>query len=134
MKIHIGMAALVVVGLCGAAAGQQEQEDASRPGQVHVEPSTLHCVSVRWPVTGDRNRNAVIEVQYRRRGQRQWRKGYPLVRTMPSPYPETRSAEYTVAGGWMFAGSVVDLRPDTAYEVKLRLRDPDGGGAERTLA
>lgn len=132
MKRRLGMAAAwAVAGLCGAAMGQQE--NASRPGEVHVEPPTLHCVSVRWPVTGDRNRNAVVEVQYRKRGRRQWKQGYPLFRTMPSPQPETRSKEHTVAGGWMFAGSIVDLTPDTAYEVKLRLRDPDGAAAEKTL-
>jgi hypothetical protein len=35
----------------------------------------------------------------------------------------------------MFAGSVLDLEPDAAYEVRFRLTDPDGvrGMAERTL-
>ncbi len=29
-------------------------------------------------------------------------------------------------GGWLFAGSVLLLRPGTAYELRLSLRDPDG--------
>ena len=125
-------AAWMVAGLCGAAMGQQE--NASKGGKVHVEPSTLHCVSFRWPVTGDQNENAAIEVQYRKRGDGQWKQGYPLFRTRPNPHPENRSKVHTIAGGWMFAGSVVDLQPDTAYEVKLRLQDPDGGGGEETLS
>ena len=34
---------------------------------------------------------------------------------------------------WLFAGSVVLLQPDTEYELKLSLSDPDGGAAERLL-
>src|SRR5690606_18062196 len=33
----------------------------------------------------------------------------------------------------LFAGSIVDLDPDTAYEVRLSLHDPDGGSLTRTL-
>ena len=36
-------------------------------------------------------------------------------------------------GGWLFAGSIVELAPDAEYEVRLTLRDPDGGDAERLL-
>jgi len=124
--------ALAIAGLCAAAEGPQQE--ASRPGKVHLEPSTLHCVSVRWPIVGDRNRNAAVEVRYRQSGTAAWRRGYPLFRTLPNPHPENRSKVHTVPGGWMFAGSVVGLKPDTAYELKLALRDPDGGPAERTLA
>jgi hypothetical protein len=33
----------------------------------------------------------------------------------------------------MFAGSVVGLKPNTAYEVRLLLTDPDGGNAEKRV-
>ena len=36
-------------------------------------------------------------------------------------------------GQTLFAGSIFNLREDTEYEVKLVLRDPDGGDVERTL-
>ena len=32
----------------------------------------------------------------------------------------------------MFAGSILDLEEDTAYDVRLTLSDPDGGAAVRT--
>jgi hypothetical protein len=35
--------------------------------------------------------------------------------------------------GWLFAGSLLLLKPDTAYELRLRLVDPDGDRAERVL-
>ena len=33
----------------------------------------------------------------------------------------------------LFAGSILDLEPGTEYEVKLTLKDPDGGNAEKIL-
>ena len=35
--------------------------------------------------------------------------------------------------GWLFAGSVLLLDPGTSYELRLTLKDPDGGSAARTL-
>ena len=35
--------------------------------------------------------------------------------------------------GWLFAGSVLLLEPGTAYELRLTLKDPDGGSATRSL-
>jgi hypothetical protein len=104
-------------------------EDASVPGEVAPEPSTLRSLSVRWPVRGDANANAGVAVEYRRSGEAQWRPAYPLFR----PHPEHQSPPLRVDGGWLFAGSIVDLTPDTEYEVRLTLRDPDGGGVERVL-
>src|SRR5688572_30248630 len=102
----------------------------SEPGDARPEPPTLHALGVRWPVRGDANANAVIRVQYRPAGEATWREAWPLVRTDPTRV----SSANRVADGWLFAGSIVDLTPDTAYEVRLALDDPDGGSAERTLA
>jgi hypothetical protein len=103
--------------------------NASRPGEPVAEPATFHSLGVRWPVQGDANADAAIDVRYRRRGETAWRQGLPLFRTDP----ESVSEENQVAGGWLFAGSIVDLVPDTEYEVALTLTDPDGGGMQRTL-
>jgi hypothetical protein len=80
-------------------------------------------LAVRWPIKGDANANAAIAVEYRGPGEARWRQGYPLFRTLPSKV----SPENVVPGGWLFAGSIVDLSPDTEYLVRLRLEDPDGG-------
>lgn len=103
--------------------------NAARPGDVLPEPATLHSLAVRWPVVGDANANASIAVDYREEGVGAWRAGYPLFRTLPSRVSE----ENVVPGGWLFAGSIVDLVPGTEYEVRLRLADPDGGGRTETL-
>ena len=126
--------ATVLVAAASASAGQDvPKPEASRPGEVAPELPTLRCLAVRWPILGDANRNAAVEVGYRKAGETKWRRGYPLLRCLPDPHPGNRTPLVRVRGGWMFAGSIVDLRPQTAYEVRLRLTDPDGGGAERTL-
>jgi len=78
-QFHPRLAAAAALGL--ATAGRAE--DRSHPLGIHVEPSTLHCLGVRWPIKGDRNKNAVIEVRFRGTGEREWKKGYPLSRTLP---------------------------------------------------
>ena len=102
---------------------------ASRPDESVAEPATFHSLGVRWAVRGDANSDAVIEVRYRRSAETAWREGLPLVRTDPGSV----SDENRVSGGWLFAGSIVDLAPDTEYEVLLTLTDPDGGSTQRTL-
>src|SRR5580704_5216748 len=104
-------------------------DNASRPAEPVTEPSTFHPLGVRWPVRGDANADAVIGVRYHRRGESAWREAMPLFRTNP----EAVSSENRVTGGWLFAGSIVDLAPDTEYDVRLALSDPDGGSTERTL-
>jgi hypothetical protein len=111
-------------------AGAQPARDAAVPGAIVAEPSTPTAVALRWPVEGDANTNAVVAVSYRKRGAPAWSDGYPLFRT----YNDRVSPDNAVPGGHLFAGSVVDLEPDTEYEVRLALRDPDGGSAERVVA
>jgi hypothetical protein len=116
---------------CGARAPSRPggADDISQPGEPVAEPSTFHSLGIRWPVRGDANADALTGVQYRRRGDAAWQAALPLFRTNPAAV----SDENRVAKGWLFAGSIVDLQPDTEYEVALTLTDPDGGGAQRML-
>ncbi len=122
------------------APGGHAAQDASAPGEVQQEPSTLHCLAVRWPVKGDDNANAAIGVQFRKAGDAAWRQGFPLFRTIRSATRDQRGQwsfngipADRLPGGWIFAGSIVDLTPETEYEVKLALKDPDGGDTEKAL-
>jgi hypothetical protein len=110
-----------------AASGSPD--NATRPGEPVAEPATFHSLGVRWPVRGDANVNAVVGVHFRPKGETAWREALALFRTDPTSVP----AEIRVGNGWLFAGSIVDLVPDTEYEVALTLFDPDGGGVQRTL-
>jgi len=116
--------------LLGATQAAICQENAARPGKLVEECPTLKCLGVRWYIAGDSNRNARIEVDYRKAGPQEWKKGLDLFRV------ETRAIRKPnrpPAGQTMFAGSVFDLEEDTAYDVKLTLKDPDGGDAERII-
>lgn len=130
--------ALAMIALTLPACGSTEMvraeptspaDSVSHPGEPMAEPATVHSLGVRWAVRGDANGNAVITVRYRRRAETDWHAALPLFRTDP----ESVSEDNRVPGGWLFAGSIVDLEPDTEYEVGLALTDPDGGGVQRTL-
>ncbi|HEX9747676.1 MAG TPA: hypothetical protein VGB86_04645 [Methylomirabilota bacterium] len=123
--------AAVTLGACAGAraTGVGSAVNASEAGEPVAEPATFHSLGIRWAVRGDANADALIGVRYRPRAETRWREALPLFRTDP----ESVSRENRVKGGWLFAGSIVDLAPDTEYEVALALTDPDGGGGQRTL-
>lgn len=93
-------------------------------GAVIVEPPTLISLGFEWPIAGDTNRNATASLDYRKTGETVWKPGLPLLRIGGE---EIKSgASFNVTTPPMFAGSVFDLSPDTAYDVRLTLSDPDG--------
>jgi len=118
--------------------------DAVTPGAFTVERPTLLSLGFEWRVSGDDNKNAVVAVFYRKTGETKWRKGLPMLRldgeqVMGSKARNTRygpqtvsSFDYTAPN--MFAGSVLNLEPDTEYECRFVMSDPDGvnGTAEQT--
>jgi hypothetical protein len=109
-------------------------DDVVTPGQFVVEPPTLICLGFEWHISGDDNRNAKVEVSYRKTGETAWREALPLLRIggekvfNPDVY-----LDYTVPE--MFAGSILDLEPDSEYECRLTVHDPDGvqGEAVKTV-
>ncbi len=108
--------------------------NATTAGELIVEPPTLLAIGVDWRISGDENRNAKVEMVYRRKGEATWHKALPLLRlqneSVNSGSPLLR---YVIPN--MFSGSILDLRPDTDYEIRLTLSDPDGvtGEAVRTV-
>jgi len=109
-------------------------------GEFTVDPPTLVSLGFAWNITGDGNRNARVDVTYRKKGDQQWRKGLPLLRLQHeqvfggSPR-ESGSHYYSYVAPNMFAGSLLNLEPGTEYECHFVLSDPDGvkGKAERTV-
>ncbi len=116
--------------LLGAAALLNAQ-DATTPGRFHVEHPTLLNLGFEWPITGDRNRNAQVAVEYRRVGETPWRKALPLLRMGGEKVGRAReNLDYTVPDG--FAGSILNLQPGAEYECRFTLMDPDGVSGEAT--
>jgi hypothetical protein len=110
------------------------------PGDFVVEPPTLLSLGFEWRISGDDNRNASVDVTYRKKGEKEWRKGLPLLRldgeSVPGGVPRDGGVHYfSYVAPNMFAGSLLDLEPDTEYECRFVLTDPDGvkGKAERVV-
>ncbi len=131
--------ALLAVCLAGrAATGAAPAADPLTPGEFFTERPTLNCLGFRWYVSGDSNRTATVRVQYRARGAGAWREGLPLLRSngevVAGGLPEKERAAVVWTTPNVFAGSVVDLEPDTEYEVKLALTSPAGAPVEKLVS
>ena len=83
---------------------------------------TLMALGVRLPITGDANRTATVAVRYRETGELAWIDAMPLMRVLPETVPPG-SPNAIVEH---FAGSLLDLRPDTEYDIELHAVDADG--------
>jgi hypothetical protein len=106
------------------------------PGEFVVEPATLINLGFEWFIDGDDNRNATVEVRYRKKGESAWKRALPLLRLQHEEiYQATQlGAQIDVVAPNMFAGSILDLQPDTEYECAFDLSDPDGGSASKVVS
>jgi hypothetical protein len=113
-----------------------------RPGKFVVEPSTLINLGFEWYIEGDANRNAVVQVSYRKKGDTAWKNALPLLRiqneesifafggapngffAQPKYGNTNNRIDYVTPN--LFAGSILDLQPGTEYECKFIMSDPDG--------
>ena len=90
-----------------------------------TEPPTLLSLGFEWRIDGDDNRNAVVAVSYRKKGDTAWKEGLPLLRIGNERINEN-ALQYIVPNG--FAGSVFDLEPE--HRVRSPVR-PVGSGWRR---
>jgi hypothetical protein len=138
---------------CVLLARPSGAQSGTASGDFVTEPPTLRSLGFEWRITGDENRNAKVEVSYRKAGEQGWRQALPLMRLQneqigvaPAPsaaaaiaaaeastFPRYPVFKYTAAN--MFAGSILNLQPDTEYECRFTLSDPDGvtGAKEKTV-
>jgi len=141
IKGHALLLALSLLAFHSAASAQ----NTTAAGEFTAEPPTLVSLGFEWRITGDDNRNAKVDVSYRKKGESNWRPALPLMRLQreqigvapgpnaandPARYPLFR---YTAAN--MFSGSILNLDPDTEYECRFVLSDPDGvtGSTQKTV-
>src|SRR3954465_14639677 len=80
-----------------------------------------YALGIEWPITGDDNHDARVAVSYRIAGAAAWSQESGLVREQFN-------------GAKMLPGGVTGLRPDTAYDLRLDLSDPQGGATSATLS
>ena len=100
-------------------------ESRLKPGELVIDPPTLINLGFEWMIEGDDNRNAAVEVSYRKQGESGWKPGLPLLRLQGERIYQPQGV-FDVISPNMFAGSILDLEPDTAYEARFVLSDPDG--------
>ena len=93
-----------------------------------VEPPTLINLGFEWFVDGDDNRNATVQVTYRKTGDTSWQQALPLLRLQGERIKQGQQIDVTAPN--MFAGSILDLEPDTSYDTQFVLTDPDGVSGE----
>ena len=107
------------------------------PGELVIDPPTLTNLGFEWVISGDENRNARVDVSYRKKGAGDWKPAMPLLRLGGEHIywgrAEADDHILNVIVPNMFAGSILDLEPGTAYEARLAMTDPDGGGATRVV-
>ncbi len=120
------LAPLLLLAVC-TLHGQND----SRPGRFHVEHPTLLNLGFEWLLDGDANRNASVEVRFRKAGTTAWRPGLPLLRIGGERvFRDRELMNYIVPHG--FAGSIFNLEPATSYECEFTLADPDGVTGQAT--
>jgi hypothetical protein len=94
------------------------------PGEFLIEPPTLTNLGFEWHIDGDANRNARVDVSFRQQGETAWRQAMPLVRLHGERVFQRNVFNLVTPN--MFAGSILDLEPDRAYEARFAMSDPDG--------
>jgi len=115
------LAAAILLALCSGArqAIVTAQSNGTTAGAIRTY-STISSIGIEWDIVGDLDHDATAAVEFRVAGTAAWRPALPLVRV-----------DYN--GANMLAGSVLFLSPNTAYEIRLTLTDPDGGAAGQTV-
>lgn len=118
--------ALALVSACTLWA-----QNGTRPGRFVVEHPTLLNLGFEWTIGGDANRNATVDVRFRKAGTDAWRPALPMLRIGGEQvYRLRESMTYTVPDG--FAGSILNLEPGTTYECEFVMKDPDGVEGQAT--
>src|ERR1041384_8833055 len=83
-------------------------QNATKAGRFHVEHPTLLNLGFEWAIEGDANRNATVDVRFRKAGAADWRPALPLLRIGGERvYRLQYNMDYTVPQG--FAGSILNL-------------------------
>jgi hypothetical protein len=101
-------------------------QDYTIPGEITTPYPTIINLGVEWNILGDDNLNGTVTIQFREKGKSDWKQGMPLRRV---PAGET----YGFKWANKHSGSIFDLTPNTLYELKLNLHDPDGGSTEKIV-
>ena len=124
MMLFVALTVLIAPGFAGRTTGQ-EMVIKVKPGELVIDHPTLINLGFEWVIQGDDNRSAKVDVSYRKQGETVWKQGLPLLRLHGERIYQTDGV-FNVISPNMFAGSILDLEPDTGYEARFVMSDPDG--------
>ncbi len=131
-SIACALFASLLVAVAAYAATQNHVMNKVKAGELVIDPPTLINLGFEWVIQGDDNRNARVDVAYRRKGDMEWKTAMPLLRLQHERVYQGEGV-FNVEMPNMFAGSILDLQENTAYQVRLTLSDPDGGAAVKIV-
>src|SRR5260370_7188800 len=107
-----------------AIAGPAGPALKTKPGELVIDPPTLINLGFEWPIEGDDNRNAIVEVAYRRTGETQWKQGLPLLRLQGARIFQTQGV-FDVVSPNMFTPSILDPEPAPPYQAPSPITHPN---------
>lgn len=131
--ISVSRLATLVVAL--ACARSAHAVDSIQVGDAITDSPTICCLGFSVPISGDDDYDAVANIDYRLAGFSTWSQGLPLLRVHPElTSGETTPGQYGLpVPAEQFAGSLFRLAPNTDYEIRITVTDPDGGDRVQAL-
>src|SRR5437899_7699907 len=114
-----GVHRVAAAAILSMAAVRAHAQATTTAGELTVEPPTLLSIGFDWKITGDDNRNASVDVSYKKKGETAWKKGLPLLRLQrewvnggppqanDNPQLPRFPFDYVVPN--MFSGSILNL-------------------------
>jgi hypothetical protein len=100
------LTALFLLSLTGSADGPIAADIGvkTRPGEFVIDHPTLINLGFEWVIDGDDNRNAQVDVSYRKQGDTRWKQGLALLRLQGERIYQTDGV-FDVISPNMFAGA-----------------------------
>src|ERR1700691_6160083 len=84
----LGLAtALIVAGVSFVAPALAQNQVSTVAGDFAMDPPTLVSLGFEWRISGDDNRNARVDVTFRKKGEQRWRQRLPLLRLQNESVP-----------------------------------------------
>ena len=118
---------MVIAWVLVGATDARGVDEMQRTREFFVDPPTLHNLGFRWYIYGDDNGDAVGTLQFRQVGKEAWKLALPM-RRVNREVTNWDFKPYACEN--LLAGSIFGLSPDTTYEVRCQVSDPDGGVAD----
>jgi hypothetical protein len=139
MMIQVRKAAIAAfVAVWALCASSCKAQVVAPVGEPILDPPTVRCLGITWIVRDDDAHPAAVQVDYRPVGKAAWKQGPPLLRVETGPFRgeggQAKAPAIAVPeGAHLFAGSVLLLEPDTAYELRLTLSGAGGVRVQKRL-